>query len=92
MRQADFAGREMRTAADNGDLGRGMVDLAERSLGDQGRFFGQFADERIDLRDFQDLFESQRRQDARQRFAQQGLSASRPADHEDVMQSRSRDG
>ncbi len=91
VRETDLSRRETRSSARDGNLGSGMVNLAERSLGDQGKIFGKLPDDGIDLTDFEDLFKSQRRQNARQGFAQQGFSAARRADQQEIVESCSCD-
>lgn len=85
MSERYFARHRSHSATHEGHFGYRMMRAAERSLCDQSRIFLQFSSNGVDLRGLQALVERQRRKNGRQSLRHHTLSASRWANHDDVV-------
>ena len=91
MREADLAGPRDRSAADERDIGDGVMRRAKRSLGEQADPGRQRCRRPNGSRALERLLERQRRQNAWQPAREHRLARTRRTDHQQVVAARSGD-
>ena len=91
MREADFPGPRMRSAADQRDVRYGVMRRAERPLGQAAASRAEQARHRVDRRRLERLVEGQRRQDRRHAPRHHRLAGAGRADEQHVVPAGGRD-
>ncbi len=82
-----FSRSQATSSSDDRNFGSGMMHLSKGSLCDEGEFFIEFSDHRINLTYFQDFREIKRWKNAWKCFAEHRFSTSWSSDHKQIMKS-----